>query len=71
MGTLYHAIVRENNRKNMFEGENEKEEYLRIIKKYKARYEFKIYPYCIMDKHAHLLIEIEKIPLNKIMQEIQ
>ncbi len=70
-GALYHVIARGNNRKNVFEGENEKEEYLRIVKRYKERYGFKIYSYCIMDNHTHLLIEVEKTPLSKIMQGIQ
>ena len=70
-GALYHVITRGNNKEKVFEGENEKEEYLRIIKKYKERYKFKLYSYCIMDNHAHLLIEVEKTPLSKIMQGIQ
>ncbi|WP_026895741.1 transposase [Clostridiisalibacter paucivorans] len=57
---LYHIITRGNNRQNVFEGENEKEEYLKIVKRYKERYGFKLYSYCIMDNHAHLLIEVEK-----------
>ena len=70
-GALYHVITRGNNKEKVFEGKNEKEEYLRIIKKYKERYKFKLYSYCIMDNHAHLLIEVEKTPLSKIMQGIQ
>lgn len=70
-GALYHVITRGNNKKNVFKGENEKEEYLRIIKRYKDRYGFKLYSYCIMDNHAHLLMEVEKTPLSKIMQGIQ
>ncbi|MCG8501990.1 MAG: transposase, partial [Firmicutes bacterium] len=46
-------------------------EYLNIIKRYKKKYNFKLYAYCIMDNHAHLLIEVDKVPLSKIMQGIQ
>ncbi len=70
-GALYHVITRGNNKEKIFGEENEKEEYLRIIKKYKDRYGFKLYAYCIMDNHAHLLIEVGNIPLSKIMQGIQ
>ncbi len=70
-GALYHVIVIGNNRSNIFEEKSNKEEYLRIIKKYKEKYNFKLYAYCIMDNHAHLLIEINKVPLSKIMQVIQ
>lgn len=70
-GALYHVVTRGNNKEKVFKGENEKEEYLRIIRKYKDRYRFKLYSYCIMDNHAHILIEVEKTPLSKIMQGIQ
>ncbi|WP_432409638.1 transposase [Wukongibacter sp. M2B1] len=52
----------------MFEVENRKEEYLRIIRKYKEIYKFKIYSYCNMNNHSHLLIKVEKILLSKIIK---
>ena len=70
-GALYHVMVRGNNGEKVFEADKEKEEYNNIIKEYKNRYRFKIYAYCIMDNHAHLLIEVENVPLSKIMQGIQ
>ncbi|HCC06999.1 MAG TPA: hypothetical protein DEP72_02360 [Clostridiales bacterium] len=35
------------------------------------RYIFKLYAYCIMDNHVHLLLEVGDTPLTKIMQGIQ
>lgn len=70
-GALYHVIVRGNNRTYIFKSKDNKEEYKKIILKYKKKYRFKLYAYCIMDNHAHLLIEVEDIPLSKIMQGIQ
>lgn len=70
-GALYHVLVRGNNRSYIFRSRDNKEEYKTIISKYKKRYRFKLYAYCIMDNHAHLLIEVEDIPLSKIMQGIQ
>jgi len=68
---LYHVIVRGNNRAYIFKSEENKEEYKKIVSKYKKRYRFKLYAYCIMDNQAHLLIEVGDIPLSKIMQGIQ
>ena len=34
----------------------------KIVSKYKSRHHFKLYAYYIMDKHAHLLIEVCDIP---------
>ncbi|WP_432409647.1 transposase [Wukongibacter sp. M2B1] len=52
----------------MFKVKNEKEEYLKIIRRYKLGYEFEMYSYCIMDNHTRLFIEVENISLNKIMK---
>ncbi len=41
-GALYHVIVRGNNCSNIFEEKSNKAEYLRIIKKYKEKYNFKL-----------------------------
>jgi len=68
---FYHVIVRGNNRAYIFKSKDNKEEYKKIVSKYKKRYRFKLYAYCIMDNHAHLLIEVANIPLSKIMQGIQ
>ena len=70
-GALYHVIVRGNNRAYIFKSRENKEEYKKIASKYKKKYRFKLYAYCIMDNHAHLLIEVDDIPLSKIMQGIQ
>ena len=70
-GALYHVMVRGNNRSYIFRNEDNKKTYKKIIAKYKKRYCFKLYAYCIMDNHAHLLIEVADIPLSKIMQGIQ
>jgi len=70
-GALYHVMARGNNRECHLLDEKNKQEYINIIKRYKERYGFKLYAYCIMDNHVHLLIEVDEVPLNKIMQGIQ
>jgi len=70
-GALYHVIVRGNNRAYIFKSGENKEEYKKIVSKYKKRYRFKLYAYCIMDNHVHMLIEVGDVPLSKIMQGIQ
>ncbi len=70
-GALYHVIVRGNNKSHIFMEPKWKNTYLEIIKRYKNKYDFKIYAYSIMDNHAHLLIEVSKIELSKIMKCIQ
>jgi len=68
---LYHVIVRGNNKFFVFNECNWKEEYIKIVLRYKIKFNFKIYAYCIMDNHAHILIEVGKTELSKIMKCIQ
>lgn len=70
-GALYHVICRGNNREEVFKGDYDKLEYLDLIEKYKERYDFRLYAYCIMDNHVHMLIEVRDVPLSRIMQGIQ
>lgn len=70
-GAIYHVIARGNNRERIFETEEEKSKYLEILTDYKKRYDFQLYAYVIMDNHVHLLLQVGKDPLAKIMQGIQ
>jgi len=70
-GALYHVICRGNNKTSVFTDSSEKRNYLSILSHYKKKHEFKLYAYCIMDNHAHMLIEVSHVPLSKIMQGIQ
>ncbi|HAN09338.1 MAG TPA: transposase [Clostridiales bacterium] len=70
-GALYHVIARGNNGEYILKNDEDKTKYIELIQRYKERYGFKLYAYCIMDNHIHMLVEVEKVPLNKIMQGIQ
>jgi len=70
-GALYHVIARGNNGEYVLKEDEDKKKYIETIKKYKERFKFSIYAYCIMDNHIHLLIEVSDTPLSKIMQGIQ
>ncbi|OGO81997.1 MAG: hypothetical protein A2Y18_01390 [Clostridiales bacterium GWD2_32_19] len=68
---LYHVMARGNNGEYIIKDEQDKKHYIDIVKKYKERYQFKLYAYCLMDNHIHMLIEVSEVPLAKIMQGIQ
>ena len=70
-GALYHVMCRGNNGKYVLNKDEDKLIYLELVRKYKERYGFKLYSYCIMNNHVHLLIEMETVELSKIMQGIQ
>ncbi|WP_353892798.1 transposase [Proteinivorax hydrogeniformans] len=70
-GALYHVMCRGNNGETIFSKDVDKSYYIALISKYKKRYSFNLYAYCIMDNHAHMLIETGNTRLSKIMQGIQ
>ncbi len=70
-GALYHVMVRGNNKEAVLLDDLQKNKYLSILARYKEMFDFKLYAFCIMDNHAHLLVEVNETPLSSIMQRIQ
>ena len=68
-GGCYHLIARGNNRQALFTEEADFRYFLALLAHAKARYPAKLYHYCLMTNHIHLLLEIgtaEHLP--KLMQ---
>lgn len=70
-GILYHVIVRGNQRQKTFIRERDYQIYLEKLAQYRNRYGVRIYAYCLMPNHVHLLLECASIPLSKFMQGLQ
>ena len=70
-GALYHVYVKGNNGEDIFREEIQKARYLELLALYKQKLGFKLYAFCVMSNHAHLLIEVKDISLSQIMQRIQ
>ena len=65
----YHIIHRGNQKQKIFLDRADFERYLKILFHYKRKYAFKLYAYCLMPNHIHLIIEVKKInDLAKIIQ---
>ncbi len=68
-GIPYHLIIRGNNRGTIFLDENCFIRYIELLRGYKIRLKYKLYCYCLMPNHIHLILEAsEKAPISKIMQ---
>ena len=65
----YHVIARGNNRQVLFVDEKAFRYFLFLMARAKTRYPAKLYHYCLMPNHIHLLLEIGQGPhLPKAMQ---
>ena len=57
---IYHIMLRGINKQVIFEDEEDNFKFLETLKKYKAISGYKIFAYCLMSNHVHLLLKIEK-----------
>lgn len=65
----YHIVNRGNQKQSVFLQETDYAKYLEILRHYKKRYNFKLYAYCLMPNHIHLILEAKRpSDLAKIMQ---
>ena len=70
-GGCYHLIARGNNRQFIFAEADAFQYFLELLGRAKARYPAKLYHYCLMSNHIHLLLEIgEGAQLPKFMQAL-
>ncbi|MBM7614672.1 REP-associated tyrosine transposase [Alkaliphilus hydrothermalis] len=67
---IYHVIMRGNERKLIFHDDEDRERFLMIMEQKKKFKEFKLYAYCLMDNHIHLLIKEEEDNISRIMKRI-
>ncbi|OGX16028.1 MAG: hypothetical protein A2166_05275 [Omnitrophica WOR_2 bacterium RBG_13_41_10] len=67
----YHIINRGNQKQNLFLEESDFEKYLQLLKHYKKKYTFKLFGYCLMPNHIHLILQPKQSEkLIKFMQGI-
>ncbi len=68
--SIYHIMCKSITEVNLFKDDDDKKKYLYFIKKYKTLYNFKLYGYCLMDNHLHLIIDANGSDISKVMHGI-
>jgi len=66
----YHVIMRGINRQSIFEDIEDREKFIQTLQRYKDICQFKLYAYCLMDNHIHLLLKVDKEPLETVFRRI-
>ena len=70
-GLLYHAINRGNNRAPVFRAADDYPTFLAALNKTKERYPFRLYGYCLMTNHFHLLLAPEDgVSISRVLQSL-
>lgn len=67
---IYHIILRGQNRQTIFKDDEDRENFLQTLKICKSKSEFKVYSYCLMENHIHLLLHETKEELAIIMRRL-
>jgi len=68
--SMYHVMVKSISEFDLFRDDEDKIKYLTLIRKYQYKYMFGVYAYCLMDNHAHFMIDSLGADISKIMQVI-
>ena len=63
-------MLRGINQQQIFQDEEDNLKFLQIVKECKAISEFKLFAYCLMENHVHLLIKEGKEPIELIFKRI-
>ena len=67
---IYHIIIRGANKQEIFHDEEDKIKFLEILKKVKSKTKIKVFGWCLMNNHVHLLIEEDKEEISITMKRI-
>ena len=57
-------------KQNIFEDDLDKKKFMQILAEGKEKSGFRLYAYCLMNNHVHLLLKVEKEPLEIIFKRI-
>lgn len=69
---IYHVMLRGIDRQSIFQENEDRERFLWILRECKEICQFRLYTYCLMDNHIHLLLRTgqESEPLEQIFKRI-
>lgn len=67
---IYHVILRGMNRQTIFEDEEDSIKFIQTLSEYQKKSGFKLYAYCLMGNHVHLLVKEEKEDLGITIKRI-
>lgn len=65
---LYHVTQRGTAHGLIFESDDDRRQFLRIIKKYRDELGFRVLAWCLMDDHIHLVLDIPNTDITHVMK---
>jgi len=68
--SVYHIMVKSVGDIKLYKDNDDKEKYLQLLKRYQLKFGFKVYAYCLMDNHSHILINSNGADVSKFMHGV-
>jgi REP element-mobilizing transposase RayT len=69
-GQCYHVYSRGNDKKKIYKDDTDRQKFMKILSSAKKQFDLRIFAYCLMPNHYHLLIEINEPNLSNAMKFI-
>jgi len=70
-GLLYHGLNRGNNRSPVFFAEEDYRAFLQALAQTQQRYPFRLFGYCLMTNHFHLLLQPDDgVSISRVLQSL-
>ncbi len=70
-GAIYHVVIRGVERRKVFSDDADRERFLDRLSKYADEMEVRLYLFCLMSNHVHLLFETPGGNLSQFMHRLQ
>lgn len=67
-GGTYHVTSRGNNRNPIYLRDSDRLKFIELLGRLREKFDIKIYAYCLMHNHFHLLVETPRSNLSRAMQ---
>ena len=67
---IYHIIIKGIDSSDIFYSDQDRKMFLEKIKLVQKNFPFKIYAYCLMSNHVHIILKVENELLSKLMHNL-
>lgn len=70
-GAIYHVMIRGNNRRKLFYDDKDRRRFLIRLEEMTEEFGVRIYAFCLMTNHVHLVVETPQANLGRFMHKLQ
>lgn len=67
---IYHVMIRGINKQIIFQDDEDRYRFISTLKQYRDMNVYKVYSYCLMDNHVHMLLEEDEYDISSTMKKI-